>query len=108
PFESTPTIGCGAPPSVQCTGFIMIVNFAGANPGRFKYVLFTAGGTPTVSPALNSGTIYGHANAQGAMAVGAVNYKTPTTLETFSSSGTTPILFDPAGNPTLDPRQFKP
>jgi len=102
--------GCGGPPSAQCTGFIVIVNNAGANPGRFKYVLYTSGGTPTLSPAISHGTIYGHANAEGAVAVGAVNYKTPTTLEKFSSGGTTPVLFDTAGNvlTPADPRPFKP
>ncbi len=97
---------CGFPG--PCVGFIMIVNHSGANPGRLKYVLYTAGGTPTLSPAISSGTIYGHANAEGAVAVGAANYKTPTTLETFSSGGTTPVLFDPSGTPISDPRQFKP
>jgi hypothetical protein len=97
---------CGFPG--PCVGFIMIVNHSGANPGRLKYVLYTAGGTATLSPAISSGTIYGHANAEGAVAVGAANYKTPTTLETFSSGGTTPVLFDPSGTPISDPRQFKP
>ena len=97
---------CGFPG--PCVGFIMIVNNSGPAPGRLKYVLYTTGGTATLSPAISSGTIYGHANAEGAVAVGAANYKTPTTLETFSSGGTTPVLFDPAGNPTSDPRQFKP
>jgi hypothetical protein len=102
--------GCGAPPSVQCVGFIVIVNNAGANPGRFKYVLYASGGTPTLSPAISHGTIYGHANAEGAVAVGAVSYRTPTTLEKFSSGGTTPVLFDTAGNvlTPIDARSFKP
>ena len=50
-----------------------------------------------------AGPIYGHANAQGAIAVGASNYKTPTTLEPFSSGGTTRILFDTDGNPLAAP-----
>ena len=100
-------VGC---PFGTCVGTIMIVNRAGSNPGRFKYVLHNTSSSSRFSPALNSGTIYGHANAQGAMAVGAANYKTPTTLESFSSAGTTPVLFDIDGNmlPSADPRQFKP
>jgi hypothetical protein len=102
------SIMCNA--SVPCVGNFAIANFTGPNPGRFKYILFARGGNPTTSPALNSGTIYGHANANGAIAVGAANYKTPTTLESFSAGGTTPVLFDTDGSrlSSPDPRQFKP
>ena len=108
PFEFM-SVGCSGPPGAQCVAHIMVVNYAGSNPGRFKYVLFRASGRLTLSPATSSGAIYGHANAQGAMAVGAANYQTPTTLESFSSGGTTPVLFDTAGNllTPADPRQFK-
>ena len=95
---------------------IMITNFAGANPGLMKYVMFGFGGT-IQEFATNSGTIYGHTNAAGAEAVGAAAYfqtpafgVSPPLLEFYSSSGTTPILFDLAGNrlPTPDPRADKP
>ena len=95
---------------------IMITNFEGANPGFIKYVLFGFGGT-IQEFATNSGTIYGHANANGAEAVGAAAYfqtpgfgVSPPVLEFYSSSGTTPVLFDLAGNPlpTPDPRADKP
>jgi len=83
---------------------IMIVEFAGPNPGLIKYVLFNLGGT-IQEFATNSGTLYGHANAAGAEAVGAAAYfntpefgVSPPVLNSFSSSGTTPILFDQAGN----------
>src|SRR5438128_2360593 len=69
PFEFI-AIECGAPFGQRCTGFLMIVNHAGPNPKRFKYLLFGDPGT-TVSPALNAGTIFGHPNALGAVAVGA-------------------------------------
>jgi Subtilase family len=81
-----------------------------------KYVLSGFGGT-IQEFATNSGTIYGHANANGAEAVGAAAYfQTPAfgvfppVLELYSSSGTTPVLFDLAGNrlPTPDPRTDKP
>ncbi|MET0487614.1 MAG: S8 family serine peptidase, partial [Candidatus Rokuibacteriota bacterium] len=109
PLEVLGTITCGAPPGFQCVGFIMIVNHAGPNPGRLKYVLIS-GGNPTLSPALNAGAIYGHANAQGAIAVGASNYKTPTTIEPYSSAGTTRIIYGPDGLPLAAPdlRAFKP
>ena len=108
PVEILGPITCSNP---HCVGFIMIVQFSGPTPGRMKYVIFPSGGNPSLSPAISSGTLYGHANAKGAIAVGAANYKTPTTLESFSSGGTTPVLFDTDGNllaPGADPRQFKP
>ena len=97
---------------------LMIVNHSGPNPGLIKYVYFFSGPSPTINEfATNSGTIYGHANAAGAEAVGAARYSntpafgvSPPVLESFSSSGTTPVLFDVAGNrlPTPDPRANKP
>jgi hypothetical protein len=101
-------VGCGG--IVACVGSIMIVNHAGPVPGRFKFAFFRASRSLTITPATNAGTISGHPNALGAVAVGAVNYKTPTTLEPFSSVGTTPVLFDTAGNllATPDLRHFKP
>lgn len=83
------------------------------NPGLIKYVYF---GSMTVNEyATNSSTIYGHANAAGAEAVGAAFYadtpqfgQTPPLLESYSSLGGTPILFTTSGNPTNDPRADKP
>lgn len=55
----------------------------------------------------NSSTIFGHPNAAGAIAVGAINYQqTPwfatdienSLIEHFSSAGGTPIIFDNLGN----------
>ena len=109
------TINCNG--AVTCTGAFLIVNHAGPKPGRFKYVLLQASVNVTTTPALNSGTIFGHANAVGAMAVGAAIYsKTPAfgtappVIESFSSWGTTPVLFGPTGNrlPTPDLRANKP
>ena len=83
---------------------ILITNFQGPNPGLIKYVLFDFNGT-IQEFATNSPTIYGHTNATGAEAVGAASYTqtpafgvSPPKLESFSSSGGTPILFDTAGN----------
>ena len=72
-------------------------------PGRIK--LFYDGDLE-VNPETDtrSSTLFGHPNAAGAMAVGAVFYKktpafgqSPPVLELFSSAGGTPILFDVNG-----------
>src|SRR5262245_39145604 len=94
---------------------IMIVKFSGANPGLIKYIRM---GPATVNEYdSQSGTIFGHANVAAAEAVGAVRYSntpafgvSPPVLESFSSSGTTPILFDLSGNRLAapDPRADKP
>jgi hypothetical protein len=83
---------------------VAITNFEGPNPTLIKYVLFGFSGTIQDFPS-HSGTLYGHANAAGAEAVGAARYSntpgfgvSPPLLESFSSPGTTPILFDQAGN----------
>jgi hypothetical protein len=83
---------------------------AGPAPGKLKYVYF---GDMTINQyATNSGTVYGHPLATGAMAVGAARYShtpafgvSPPQLEYFSSAGGTPILFDTVGTAILDVRQ---
>jgi cysteine-rich repeat protein len=95
-------------------GQIAIGKFAGPDPSLLKYVAFRS--TFVVNEfATNSGTIFGHANAVGAEAVGAAPFfdtpafgVSPPLLEPFSSGGTTPILFTSAGAPTADPRAHKP
>ena len=59
----------------------------------------------------NSETIQGHPGAAGAAAVGAAFYfqtprcgTTPAVLETFSSAGGAPILFDTSGNALVTPQ----
>jgi len=94
---------------------ILITNSAGPAPERMKYVRFDLGpGVVVKEFDTASGTIYGHANAAGAEAVGAAFYEDtpefgtdPPLLESFSSAGPTPILFDPDGNlkETADVRQ---
>ena len=81
---------------------IMLVKFSGPDPGLMKYVRF---GSSTVNEFdTASGSVYGHANAAGAEAVGAAFYGytpafgvSPPLLEPFSSAGPTAILFDTAG-----------
>ena len=89
---------------------IGIEHYAGPLPGRIKLVYF---GTMTINEfATRSATSYGHAIAAGGQAVGAARYDrtpeygvSPPRLESFSSHGGTPILFDTAGNPLMELRQ---
>jgi len=76
-------------------------------PGRIKVAVLGDGvpGLAITQFATNSPTIQGHPNATGAAAVGAAFYfytpncgTSPATLESFSSAGGDPILFDATGN----------
>ena len=97
---------------------LMIVNRSGPHPGLLKYVYFASGLAPTVQEYdTQSSTIFGHANAAGAVAVGAAAYfnttqfgVSPPVLNFFSSRGGTPVIFDAAGNrlAVADPRADKP
>jgi hypothetical protein len=87
---------------------VMVVNRTGPAPGFLRYVVYGDGG-PTEF-ATNSGTVYGHANAAGAEAVGAAAwFRTPAfgvdpaLLDPYSSAGTTPTFFDTAGNRLATP-----
>lgn len=51
----------------------------------------------------NSSTIFGHANSESAITVGAADYRKVGTLQPYSSAGGTPILFDTAGNRLTTP-----
>ena len=85
---------------------LMLTKFSGANPTFLKYIDLSGGGNFTQF-ATNSGTIYGHFNAAGAQTVGAAWYQqtpafgtNPPVAESYSSGGTTPILFTTTGVPT--------
>lgn len=89
---------------------LIIAHWDGPAVGLMKHVVF---GNATLEYPTDSGTIYGHANAAGAEAVGAAYYKdtpefgvTPPLIESFSSAGGVPILLDGNGNflPTPDIR----
>lgn len=75
---------------------------SGPQPGLMKYVRF---GSATVEEyGTNSATLFGHANADSAEAIGAAYYDdtpefgtSPPVLEGFSAEGGTPILFNPDG-----------
>ena len=53
----------------------------------------------------HSPTIVGHPAAPGGVAVGAVPWYSPASVEPFSSRGPTDIRFDPDGNPAPETRQ---
>ena len=92
---------------------ISILKFSG--PDRFVKYIYS--GNMTINEFdTQSSTTYGHANASGAMAVGAAFfYRTPqfsadpATLENFSSAGGTPIFFDTSGMDLISPEdRMKP
>lgn len=77
-----------------------------AAPGRVKVTVLSDGQTsaPITQYATNSATLQGHPGAAGAAAVGAAFYfdtpacgTTPAAIESFSSLGGAPILFNTAG-----------
>ena len=77
----------------------------GAAPGRVHLIVIGGGSTIT-RYGTDTGTIYGHPLSPNAQAVGAADYfKTPfcnaglrtATLESYSSAGGTPLLFDNNG-----------
>ena len=110
PIEILGIANGGAPLPVN----LVIENVSGADPGVMKYVFFNAGMSVIDFPT-DSGTVIGHSNAEGAQAVGAAFYFetppfgiAPPLLESFSSAGPQPILFDLADMPIPDPMRQKP
>ena len=93
--------------------------FEGPEPGYIKYVYFESG--PSAAAVFDfptfTGSIYGHANAYWAYAVGAAAwFRTPYFLPAifpvpshngFSSAGTTPIFFTVSGNPRFNGVQIR-
>jgi subtilisin family serine protease len=93
---------------------LMIVKKSGSDPGFIKYVNY-GNAQGNLEYATNSSTIVGHANANGAEAVGAAAYYqtpafgvNPPQIESFSSYGSTAIRFTTTGDPTFEPRNNKP
>jgi len=85
-------------PGVPAPELIKWVSFAEKGEVKYEYVNEGVG-------AAGSSTIFGQPNAKGAIAVGAVDFiqtpafgVNPPVLETFSSQGKIPILFDINGN----------
>jgi Subtilase family len=102
--------------SQQETLNIVVGLAGGVAPGRIKVVVGDDGAGSTINQfATNSGTIQGHPNATGAMAVGAAFFlatpgcgTTPAILEPYSSVGGDPILFDVNGNAQAAVMRQKP
>jgi subtilisin family serine protease len=110
-------IGVFNPPGSAVTAFnIMITKFDGPNPQLIKYIRFGGGNVTINEFDTQSSTLFGHANAVGAAAVGAASYRntpefgvSPPLLEPFSSAGSTPIIFDTAGQRLAIPQiRLKP
>jgi len=87
---------------------LVITRFAGDSADRMKYVY--SGDVTAEEHPRRDGTVYGHANAAGAEAVGAADYletptfgRAPAVLEPFSSAGGVRILFDREGQPLATP-----
>lgn len=83
---------------------LSIEHFAGPIPRKIKYVHY--GSMSIEEYDTSSATLYGHANAAGAVATGAVRYDRtpafgtfPPVIEPYSARGGTQILFDLDGNP---------
>jgi subtilisin family serine protease len=91
----------------------IVVGLAGgtAAPGRIKVVVEDDGAGSTIDNfQTNSATLQGHPGAAGAAAVGAAFYYntpacglTPAQIESYSSLGGAPILFDTSGNRLATP-----
>ncbi len=84
---------------------IIILRFRGPSPGLMKYVNLGSGIVRIDEFDTKTGASWGHSAALGGLGVGAADYRqtpvfgqTPPLIEDFSSAGSTPILFDTAGN----------
>jgi Subtilase family len=115
--DAVEIFGIFNPPGSGATAFnIMITKFDGPNPQFIKYVRFGGANVTINEFDSQSSTLYGHANASGAAAVGAAFYGDtpdfgvfPPLLEPFSSAGSTPIIFDTAGQRLATPQiRLKP
>ena len=102
PYEFFGVMTGGAPVTVE----IAIVKFAGPDPVNIKWVNFGSRNI-TIEHDTKSAASFGHANAAGAISVGAAPYfntpafnggLTTAIIEPFSSAGGTPTLLDLAGN----------
>jgi Ca2+-binding RTX toxin-like protein len=94
------------------TFYLAIMGFSGTPPSDMKYVV-EGDGLPEgpLNYVTNSGTLFGHANTIGAMAVGAAAYwntpaygTSPAVQEPYSSAGPTPVYFAPDGTPYATPQ----
>jgi len=104
PLEIAGVINNG---SSTASAYVRVGLKSGAAPGLMKIVAF---GGNLAEYTTNEGTIYGHAAADGAMAVAAAGFfdtpefgTNPPQAEWFSSAGPVTILFDENGNRLATP-----
>jgi chitodextrinase len=106
-FQNAEVLGYGSSFNIIITYDDVDSNGPPAN--LLKTVIFGSGNTLNEF-STGSGTLFGHANAAGAEAVGAAFYLdtpeygiAPPALEPYSSTGGTPILFNTSGTPLAAP-----
>ena len=120
-YENTNNLASGIPveilstpgsSSTWSTYYIFVQYKSGPVPNFFKLVFFrdVSAVAPSNAALLTASTTYGHANAAGAISAAAVDFDyspgfgvTPAIVESFSSVGGTPILFDVYGNRLSQP-----
>lgn len=86
-------------------------HFAGPVPSRIRWIAFTSlGSADPLAQGQGGPTVFGTPVARSAIAVGAVNWATPTVPEPITSlGGSLPIYFDINGNRLATPEvRFKP
>lgn len=83
---------------------LMITKSAGASPKSFKYIIVNSIPDIIKTYQTNSGGLFGHANTEAALTIGASNYKetpaygfAPPLVQYFSSAGGQSIHFDYQG-----------
>ncbi len=103
----------GCPPGLNRATFTLSLELAaGPAPGRLKYVFFEQRGqTRPLDFATQSPTLYGHPNAPSAISVAAAawfntpfNNVDPPRVNSFSSVGGVPVVFDGTGARLAVPR----
>jgi len=89
--------------------FYLYVRLQEGTPNRLKYIVYAPETTYIAQYATYSSTIVGHANAEGAIAVGAMSYRQAplfngdSFIESFSSVGGTAIYFSADGSRLSSP-----
>ena len=92
--------------TAQETFYLALTFFQGQTPSFLKYIIFASSSSVSIQEHdTQSPTCYGHANAAGAVAVGASYYRytpaygtDPARIEAYSAAGGVPILFDESGS----------
>jgi hypothetical protein len=107
--DNTPLIGNGDPfddvtinnnDDVRHDYALSIKHLGGNSPAGQRLFLFNFDGNFTAldSTMNNEPSVYGHSNARWGFGIGAVPQSNPSVIESFSSLGGVPVVFDDAGN----------